>query len=133
MSAKQTRESVLSRIIALPNTECTRWDGVHNTFGRPRVRWHGAKKLVAVLICEWTHGVPTAPANRALHSCHNEWCVTGTHLRWGTQSENVLEMWESGNRQATPCPHRQRKSACTMCRAEYMRAWQEKKKKGTTS
>lgn len=54
----------------------------------PRIR----QKKVMQLVCELTYG-PGEHGQRPLHSCDNIICVRPSHLRWGTQSENIRDAY----------------------------------------
>lgn len=70
-------------------------------YGR-RVRGYGAiavnrrPQLVSRLVCERAHGA--GGQRLALHSCDTPACINKRHLSWGTQSDNVQQMWDRGRR-----------------------------------
>ena len=51
----------------------------------------GAHRYVAML----RHGAP-APGAHALHSCHHRACINGSHIRWGTNMENMADKEADG-------------------------------------
>ncbi len=128
MTARSTPWDVLKRCEIREGTTCVAWRGAHNTFGRPRVRYHGRKVLVARLVLEFLAGPPPDESSRALHSCDTEWCVNPGHLRWGSQSENTAEMWERSSRATPLCPHGGRKWKCRECKRAYMSTYNRKAK-----
>ena len=50
------------------------------------------------MVCELFHGTAPEGAPEALHSCDNPPCCNPGHVGWGSQSVNLLEMYER-NRQ----------------------------------
>lgn len=75
---------------------CWEWQALDGgTFDwYPRIRQTKVSHLVAALV----HGAQSSPALRPLHSCDNKRCVRGDHLRWGTQAENVQDLYDHGRR-----------------------------------
>lgn len=55
-------------------------------------------KLVSRVVCETINGPPPVGKPYALHSCSNGHlgCVSGAHLRWGSQKENIKDAMDRG-------------------------------------
>lgn len=55
-------------------------------------------------MCWLAHGAPPTLKHQASHSCHNGHlgCVNPRHLRWQTQSENILENVAAGRHFGSP-------------------------------
>lgn len=96
------------------STGCWNWTGSTNNKGYGAFSYSkvkiGAHRLSLIL-----H--KSEPENKslvAMHSCNNPGCVNPAHLSWGTQSENLKQMVESGrqvlgehlirNLEAEECP-----------------------------
>src|SRR5579864_3730827 len=78
--------------------DCLRWigstKGGHGSMS-PQV-WHNRKyRRVCRMICEEAHGSPPTSKHQAAHDtpngCIGSLCVNPDHLRWATQSENMMD------------------------------------------
>lgn len=70
---------------------CWEWQNLNGGQSNwyPRLR----QQKVSRLVCGLVHGKPVNPGLRPLHACDNKHCVRPDHLRWGTQGENVEDIW----------------------------------------
>lgn len=72
---------------------CFLWQRGVDKDGYPRLyidgrHWRGNRAILFAV---------TSEVNvMALHSCHQPRCLNPDHLRWGTASENAVDMWEAG-------------------------------------
>lgn len=89
----------IRRAIMVDTDDCQEFPFGRSEKGYGRVRFEGSDRSaphVALLLSGQAQ--PPAPGNRALHSCDNPPCVNLKHLRWGSQSENITEMWARDRR-----------------------------------
>lgn len=56
------------------------------------------QRKVSQLVCALVYGERERPELRPLHSCDNMRCIRPDHLRWGTQAENVQDLYDHGRR-----------------------------------
>lgn len=74
-----------------PDGDCIVWTGstCHKGYGQFRLnnRLWRAHRLSLL----WSVGPPNGDRTHVLHSCDNRPCVNPSHLRYGTNDENVLE------------------------------------------
>lgn len=78
---------------------CWPWLGGRDKDGYGR---HGsASRRIPRMVCEATYG-PPFPRAVALHSCDNPPCCNPSHLRWGTQKENVADAMAKGRHRPGP-------------------------------
>lgn len=64
----------------------------------------GADHILAHRLSYQMHHGPIPDGMVVMHSCDNPSCVNPDHLRTGTQSENILEAFSKGRKNAKP-PH----------------------------
>lgn len=78
--------------------DCLFWPYAKNNHGYAQINIDGKKHLVQRLVCEAHQGPPPAADSHAAHSCGNGHlgCVSGVHLRWATQLENMADMVAQG-------------------------------------
>lgn len=50
------------------------------------------------LMCELVYGDPPEGYVNCLHSCDNIKCVNPKHLRWGNQSQNMIDKYSRKNK-----------------------------------
>lgn len=94
-STKETiKEAVIDAIMWANNTdteECLLWGGTITQKGYGVVRYRlkniGVHRLSLIL----KRGLPNDGGLLALHSCNNRACVNHKHLRWGNNSQNMLD------------------------------------------
>jgi hypothetical protein len=77
-----------------PTDGCRRWP-FNFQHGYGRLGYKSEHLYVHVLICEAWHG-PKPEGFEAAHSCGNQWCWAGEHLRWATHIENERDKIEHG-------------------------------------
>ena len=90
----------LRRHVSDDQPDCLIWPFARFGNGYAAVVRSGTTKNAANVMCGLAHG--PAPADRpfALHSCGGgqNGCVNPTHLRWGTQAENMVDSVLDGTR-----------------------------------
>lgn len=74
-------------------TGCILWPYTKSKFGYARKKYKGKLRQVSRILLELKLNRPIGNNLCALHSCDNPGCVNPDHLREGTRSENMLEMW----------------------------------------
>lgn len=60
------------------------------------ITWNGVRTRATRLVVEVVLGRPLVPAEKVLHSCDNPPCMNPSHLRVGSQAENLKDMWAKG-------------------------------------
>lgn len=89
----------------LGEDECWPWIREVNEKGRARI-WAAGRKMCASHVSLVLAGKPRQATAAALHTCDNPRCVNASHLRWGTQSENIEDRVSKGrNGAATGARH----------------------------
>lgn len=78
-------------------TDCIEWPYGLTTTGYGEL-WHEGVKYKAPVLALILSGQPkpAPPHNYALHSCDNSKCVNVRHLRWGSQAENIADIYLRG-------------------------------------
>lgn len=69
---------------------CFEWAGAISKQGYPT-----STILIHRLVSELVYG-PPGDHQMALHACDNRRCIRPEHLRWGSHTENMQEMWARG-------------------------------------
>jgi len=90
-------KALIDKFLATPKHregDCVIWDGPNIRGGYGKVSAGGNRIPAHVLAYAMSHGSPSK--NYVLHSCDTPPCVNPSHLRDGTQSENVREMHAKG-------------------------------------
>ena len=94
--------------------DCMEWGGHRNNkgYGVKVMRRFGNKHLTHRLAFAWANGMwgndgPNIPKDmKVLHKCDNPACCNPSHLRIGTQADNMKDCSEKGRL------HNQRKTHC---------------------
>lgn len=79
---------------------CRIWTGTPNIRGYPYMsvrkpgQKHPGKVLAHRVACAIQNGPPPFAGAEAMHRCNVFMCVEGTHLKWGTGSEN-MKYWHA--------------------------------------
>ena len=84
-----------SRFVKAGDDECWPWTYHVGHAGHGRM-WAGKRNTLATHIALWLDGRPRPTGKAALHSCDNPSCVNPSHLRWGTQLENITDRVSRG-------------------------------------
>lgn len=76
---------------------CIEWPFGLTTTGYGEL-WHEGIKYKAPVLALILSGKakPPPPNNYALHSCDNPVCINTFHLRWGSQSDNIRDIYLRG-------------------------------------
>lgn len=74
---------------------CWRWLGEETTSGYGNFN-HNRKCIRAhrIALSLATRKWPTNNGVLALHSCDNKLCCNPRHLRWGSHSDNMVDVWD---------------------------------------
>jgi len=91
-------------------SECWPWTGTL-TKGYGHIKVSGKLIYTHRLALSLATGVPLSDPRKALHRCDNPPCCNPTHLRWGTQAQNIQDAIE--RQRAKMPPRRQRRTHCT--------------------
>lgn len=77
--------------------DCLIWPFARSN-GYGKIRLNGKLHIVSRYVCLVVNGDPPSPAYQAAHSCGNGHlgCVSPSHLRWATSSENKHDKIEHG-------------------------------------
>lgn len=81
---------------------CTIWSGGKTKDGYGQLRYGGVvRRAHRVAYCEH-HGIPleSISGQVILHECDNPACVNPSHLKLGTQADNIADMYNKGR---APC------------------------------
>lgn len=80
-------------VIPYSGEKCLDWPYARDGRGYARIRLDGKARLVSRVVCEHAYGAPPTSDHQAAHSCGRGQfgCVTPSHLRWATQSENEAD------------------------------------------
>lgn len=89
--APNDAEAFFLRASPEPNTGCWLWTGATS-----RDRAYYRKNQAARFALAFAGRPAPSPSLFALHSCDNGMCVNPSHLRWGTQSENIMDAVRRG-------------------------------------
>lgn len=79
---------------------CWEWTGGKNEKGYGHIQrgGRGSEHLLVHRYSYELHNGPIPEGLFVLHSCDNPSCVNPSHLRIGTQSENILEAYQKGRK-----------------------------------
>lgn len=69
--------------------DCWEWTRCKHKRGYGRFQVNRKAILAHRLACEYEWGSPEVEGLYVLHSCDNPKCCNPSHLRWGTQKENM--------------------------------------------
>lgn len=86
----QFAKKFMSRVEFDPNAGCWLWAGPVTRKGYGQLWWNGTRQSAHRLSFE-THVGPIPDEAHILHSCDTPCCVNPTHLRPGTNGENVAD------------------------------------------
>lgn len=88
------------RQVVLPydGDECLLWPYAALSSGYATLHLNGRAQIVSRLVCEETYGPPPTRHHEAAHRCGKGHlgCVTRSHLRWATPTENQADKLLSG-------------------------------------
>ena len=87
-------DNILNRTVR--RGECLEWSGSRTAAGYGRMGIDGEEFYVHRMVCEDAHGPAPADKPLAIHSCDNPPCVNPAHLRWGSKSDNAMDMVSRG-------------------------------------
>lgn len=85
-------------------TGCLEWQKTRVYRGYGQVWVRGKMVLVHREMASLIYG-PPKPKDFALHSCDNPPCINPQHLRWGTNSDNMKDMYARGRSAPKTKPH----------------------------
>jgi hypothetical protein len=107
------RDALAARVLkrTIVDEGCLVWIGDTYPDGYPRISFHCKTRRLTRLVLEAKLNRPMLPGMYALHSCDRPRCVNPSHLREGTQSENIREAFTKGRKTPTDV-----NSAKTHCR-----------------
>lgn len=78
---------------------CWEWRGTRTSSGYGQFWVDGHREVAHRVAWRLVHGTPpTDPDLVLMHDCDNRICVRPGHLRWGSQSENVVDAIKKGRR-----------------------------------
>lgn len=77
---------------------CVEWTGAKNNHGYGQIRIHNAIYYVHRILFEAAHQRKILDGAFLLHSCDNSNCVSPSHLREGSQSDNQQDALRRGRR-----------------------------------
>lgn len=90
---------------------CLEWQGQKTTKGYGRLRLNGKEVFAHRAAWEFAHGeIPKGDGYHGvcvLHKCDNPLCVRLSHLKLGTQSDNVKDMVKKGRARGSMLPGEQ--------------------------
>jgi hypothetical protein len=101
-------DTVIARIWrrVVQDGDCMVFTGSLNEHGYGQITVNYTLLRVPREVAKAFHGPPTPAAPHALHSCDNPPCCNPAHLRWGTRSQNMQEMWDRQRRLPSTSPSR---------------------------
>jgi HNH endonuclease len=109
-------DAIPENVVRRPDAEggCWEWAGRRDARNYGRVQFAGRDQLAHRVVWELTFGPPAAGLV-VMHRCDNPPCCRPSHLRLGTQAENIADMDAKGRarrhalgerqRAKTHCPH----------------------------
>ena len=107
---------------------CWLWQGSTNSDGYGR--FNPAGRLVGAHRWSWSQiNGPIPDGMCILHSCDTPACVNPSHLRLGTQADNIIDMYSRPTRrkrQGQCANHPDVKARCKgLCQPCYLRQWHQ--------
>lgn len=106
--AGEPRAFAESAAQALETDGCLLWPYAKAGDGYAQIRGGPTKTIYVMRLILELRGQPSPGLNmHALHSCDTPACIAWWHLRWGTATENMLDMVERGRHAAGPTDVRQ--------------------------
>ncbi|ACI54430.1 hypothetical protein Rleg2_1136 [Rhizobium leguminosarum bv. trifolii WSM2304] len=102
-----------SKFTRMGDDECWPWHGELSHNGHPRF-WFSGKKVFATHIALLLAGKPRVDDKHALHSCDVPSCVNPNHLRWGTNRDNIHDMFRRNHAFVEKHANRMRELARTL-------------------
>lgn len=83
-------------VMTYDGDDCLTWPFAENGAGYGLLFRYGRNQLVSRLVCEEVNGPPPTPDHETAHNCGKGHlgCVTKSHLRWATHSENQMDRVE---------------------------------------
>lgn len=80
-------------VIPFTGDDCLRWPYSTDRSGRAFMKHEGRTVRVSRIACEFINGPPPSSSHVAAHLCGmgHAGCVNPRHLKWATQSENLMD------------------------------------------
>lgn len=96
MTPRQIPERIVRRLVPEPNTGCLLWEGPQADNGYGVVWFEGRRQRVHCVVFQCVKGRRKRRDRQLLHKCDTRQCAEPTHLREGTQSQNMRDMVSKG-------------------------------------
>lgn len=93
--AEKRISELLDRVERVPFSGCWIWMGCLNEDGYGKPRFLGREVYAHRIFYQHFNG-PLSAEDCVLHVCDVRCCVNPQHLRKGSRSENLLDMWAKG-------------------------------------
>lgn len=87
-----------NKVLPYEGDDCILWPYAKDLNGYPVIGGMGRQRKVTRIVCENKTGPVPSSRHQAAHSCGNghRGCVTPSHLRWATPSENAQDKFKHG-------------------------------------